>query len=593
MGYIHRVQYLLLLLLFIISCTPTEPEEYYEEKNVSECNGPYGYDCGDFTLLQQFIDLNSQIFRHYMDNDKNGIVGALEFGYQVWDDGRLIQLNLNYNKDVIMKPNNSTELDPTNYRLTVIPDNIGILTFLEGLFLHDNEFSSIPKSFGNLTNLKTLDLEDNLLSTLPNEFGSLLNIERLVLNSNQITILPETFGSLISLEKFWAIHNQLEYLPENLGNISQLEWLYLNDNSLRYLPESIGNLENLTILNLDNNSLSYLPESMCNEIDGSLTMYEGLGILSIDNNEFCTNEGMPSCINEDYGSQQCSNCAPWEFNIGGYCADSTDYNILQMFLDYNRMAHYILNDEGNYTFGPDGPDEDELPDTLITTFPDSASACVNTDWWHDGRLVEITFQYMELYSIIPANIGDLDRLQIIRLTGNQLKGEIPNSILNLPNIQVLKLNSNSLIGNIPDSIGLLIDLDTLWLNNNQLSGGIPQRIFSLDGLQDLRLDNNDLDGSISENLGDLSSIQYLRLDNNNLSGGIPQSIGNLINLRRLYLLNNNLSDQIPESICTIYANNENFRSYLHNNQLCPGTTGYPACLPNSHLGNQNTSGCGD
>ena len=39
-----------------------------------------------------------------------------------------------------------------------------------------------------------------------------------------------------------------------------------------------------------NNALFYLPESMCNEIDGSLTMYEGLGTLSIENNKFCENE---------------------------------------------------------------------------------------------------------------------------------------------------------------------------------------------------------------------------------------------------------------------------------------------------------------
>ena len=60
---------------------------------LSECNAPYGYDCGDISVLQAFIDVNStqEIFRHYMDYNKNGIVETIEFGYQVWDEGRLIE----------------------------------------------------------------------------------------------------------------------------------------------------------------------------------------------------------------------------------------------------------------------------------------------------------------------------------------------------------------------------------------------------------------------------------------------------------------------------------------------------------------------
>ena len=51
----------------------------------------YGYDCGDISVLQQFIDVNSEIFRHYMDYNNNSTLEPLEFGYQVWDNGRLIE----------------------------------------------------------------------------------------------------------------------------------------------------------------------------------------------------------------------------------------------------------------------------------------------------------------------------------------------------------------------------------------------------------------------------------------------------------------------------------------------------------------------
>ena len=70
-------------------------------------------------------------------------------------------------------------------------------------------------------------------------------------------------------------------------------------------------------------------------------------------------------------------------------------------------------------------------------------------------------------------------------------------------------------------------------------------------------------------------------------------MGEKIKLKRLYLLNNNLSGEIPDSICTIYSINPNFRLYLHNNHLCQGIEGYPECLPDSHVGYQNTTECGD
>jgi len=90
------------MILFILSCTPPLPQE--DNNQLSECNAPYGYDCGDISVLQKFIELNSspEIFRHYMDYNGNDILEPLEFGYQVWDNGRLIQLNLNGELQLIL-----------------------------------------------------------------------------------------------------------------------------------------------------------------------------------------------------------------------------------------------------------------------------------------------------------------------------------------------------------------------------------------------------------------------------------------------------------------------------------------------------------
>ena len=78
---------------------------------------------------------------------------------------------------------------------------------------------------------------------------------------------------------------------------------------------------------------------------------------------------------------------------------------------------------------------------------------------------------------------------------------------------------------------------------------------------------------------------------------------NLTKLRSFYLHNNYITGEIPSSICTFYDNYENIQLYLHNNNLCPGESGYPECLTfdgnengkldsyEDDLGGQNTSNC--
>ena len=146
----------------IVSCSaPSPPEETIDNECGSvECSGSV-YDCGDLAVLQEFINLNPPIYKHYLDNNVNGCLEPLEFGDQVWKDGRLVNLNLSYNQEAIIDPNNPSQLDNINYRLTKFPDDFGNLSALEILKLNDNEFISLPESFTDLTKLKHLELENN------------------------------------------------------------------------------------------------------------------------------------------------------------------------------------------------------------------------------------------------------------------------------------------------------------------------------------------------------------------------------------------------------------------------------------------------
>ena len=545
----------------IVSCSaPSPPEETIDNECGSvECSGSV-YDCGDLAVLQEFINLNPPIYKHYLDNNVNGCLEPLEFGDQVWKDGRLVNLNLSYNQEAIIDPNNPSQLDNINYRLTKFPDDFGNLSALEILKLNDNEFISLPESFTDLTKLKHLELENNLLTELPVDLGNLINLEQLVINYNLITHLPGSITLLTSLNFLWAHHNPLKTLPENIGNMSQLQWLYLNNDSLKYIPASIGNLENLDILNIEYNLLPNLPNTLCNifpcETDGAGHCITGMEIFSVNNNFFCSGS-IPDCIsnNMDLGTQTCTDCPPHFMMVENSCVYEPDYLILQNFIDLNPES---------YLAGK------------------TVEQCDNPLWWDNGRLVEITFLHKELSSSIPANFGRLEKLKILQLTDNNLTGEFPDSLMYLTNLRILKLNVNDLSGPIPVNIDLLWQLDTLNLDKNNFSGGIPSSITNIEELKYLNLNYNDLNGFIPNNIGNLTQMRYLRLDNNNLSGEIPTSIGNMINMKRLYLLNNNLSGSIPQSICNI----DSLRSYLDNNQLCPGADGYPDCLPQDYIGFQ-------
>ena len=488
---------------------------------------------------------------------------------------------------------NLRRLEASTNQLDMVPNSIGSLNNLNYLFLEDNQINILPNTFGNLSNLielrlqknqleelpesfgvfgalLQLSLNDNQLSTLPDNLGGMSSLKNLRLNDNNLVSIPTSIGSLENLEEFWLQRNQIVTLPDEIGELNSIIKLFINYNLLDSIPESIGNLESLQELTLDNNTLIKLPESLCDQQNDG-TFIDGLVSFSVNNNKICSGS-YPICLEEmvNSGSQECEGCPPHYFFINGYCAYESDYNILQNFLDLNSESQSLPANTG---------------------IPYDASECVNTDWWNGGKLVEITFQHKELTSIIPDNFGELDKLEILRLTGNELAGEIPDEIINLENLKILKLNSNNLSGNIPENIGSLSNIDTLWLTDNNLTGEIPASITNLSELQYLGLEENNLDGVIPENIGAMDSLKYLYIDNNHLFGEIPQNIGNLSNLRRLYLYNNYITGQVPESMCTIYSINENFQLRLHNNQLCPGSIGYPTCIPENHIGLQDTIGC--
>ena len=142
-----------------------------------------------------------------------------------------------------------------------IPVALGKLTNLEYLSLSQNELSGeIPVELGNLTSLYFLALSRNMLSgEIPVELGNLTSLQELSLWSNELSgEIPTELGSLTSLKRLYLTQNMLSgAIPAALGDLSNLRQLYLNQNMLSgAIPVALGKLTNLEQLYLSQNELS-------------------------------------------------------------------------------------------------------------------------------------------------------------------------------------------------------------------------------------------------------------------------------------------------------------------------------------------------
>ena len=162
-----------------------------------ECESNYLFDgiCteqADLDVLQVFIDNSAETINMEMDDNGNGIIDPIELGTQHWWDGRLTELNCNYD---LANENGFDDLGISG----PIPDGIGNLESLEFLWLEDNLLTGpIPPSIGNLSNLKYLILHFNeLTGPIPSSIGNLSNLEILKLDNNQITgHIPDSICAL-------------------------------------------------------------------------------------------------------------------------------------------------------------------------------------------------------------------------------------------------------------------------------------------------------------------------------------------------------------------------------------------------------------
>ncbi len=154
----------------------------------------------------------------------------------------------------------SLDLSANNLSGT-IPQELGDLVSLDGLFLYNNQMSGpIPPELGALVNLQYLYLYNNQLSDpIPPELGSLANLQNLYLYNNLLSgPIPPELGQLANLKFLYLYNNLLNGpIPPELGGLVSLQYLYIYNNLLSGpIPPELGDLANLYGLHIYNNQLS-------------------------------------------------------------------------------------------------------------------------------------------------------------------------------------------------------------------------------------------------------------------------------------------------------------------------------------------------
>ncbi len=408
---------------------------------------------------------------------------------------------------------------------------------------------SIPPELGSLSGLTLLNLRANALAgPIPPELGNLADLEELWLDGNALEgPVPPELGSLARLRDLRLRGNALSGpVPAELGALPYLEYLYLDGNALTgALPRSLVRIGGLVRLRFERN------EGLC--APGTAEFIAWLdGIGQTGEGSFCneTDRAALAALHAAAGGEDWTDSEGW---LGGAA-----------------LA------------GWDGVETDSL-----------------------GRVATLDLAGNGLVGRLPAGLGDLAALTVLRVGDNALSGRLPRTLLDLPlgeldyagtelcaptddvfrawldAIAVLRgtgtectlatdreilemlhdatggrdwIDARNWLTDAPleewrgvevDHQGRVVEL-RLW--DNGLAGRLPPELGDLAHLEYLRLSDNALTGAIPPEFAGLSALTHLALDGNGLSGRLSPELGGLQPLEELRVENNDLSGPLPPEL---------------------------------------------
>ncbi|KAL5166514.1 Receptor-like protein 1 [Glycine soja] len=452
-----------------------------------------------------------------------------------------------------------------NYLTNDILPSLGGFTSLKELYLAGIHLDSDLHFQGNggftwPTGLQALDLRGNRLN---NKFLPSLNglecLKYLYLSSNQLegSLHISGLSGSTSLEILDLSYNNISdfVVHQDWSKLKKLELLDLSGNKFEGpLPSSFVNMTSLRKLEIsDNHFIGNFGSNIA-----SLTSLEYFGFTK---NQFEVPVSFTPFANLSK--------IKFIYGEGNKILLDSQHSLLTWIPKFQLQELIVSSTIETKSFPL--PNFLLYQNSLITLSFSSWKLEGHFPYWvleNNTQMMNVLFRNCSLTGTFQLPMRPLPNIRQIDVSDNIIVGQIPsNNISSIyPNLQFLNLSKNIIQGSIPRQLGQMNSLDSLDLSDNQLSGEIPEDIFGVghqlnslklsnnmlegpilnipNGLMTLLLNNNRFTGRLQSNIFNASIIS-LDVSNNHLVGKIPSLIKNLSSLSKLYLSNNHFEGSIP------------------------------------------------
>ncbi|XP_066370673.1 probable LRR receptor-like serine/threonine-protein kinase At4g37250 [Miscanthus floridulus] len=170
-----------------------------------------------------------------------------------------------------------------------------------------------------------------------------------------------------------------------------------------------------------------------------------------------------------------------------------------------------------------------------------------------SRVISLVLPNAQLSGTLPPDLGRVEHLRHLDLSGNSFSGGLPATLLNATELRVLSLAGNAVSGELPDSgASYARGLQELNLSGNALAGNLPAALCRLPSLVVLGLQGNRLGGELP--IGGLGTLELVDLSGNGFNGSLPSDFGGA-RLRLLNVSSNKLAGAVPTELAALVPAN--------------------------------------